>query len=187
MISETEFLVRNVNDSESQRVHVSKLSPLEIYRTNHMAWDLCVIAALPLWSYEKKENTRERESEEHERERVRKTKRDAFLTLLLVVQNMCYKQVLFFSFSFSYFFICAWIVCLRFVIDARMSVWFWTGAKMEPKNYHRNFFFIIISFFVFLSHYLSLLISFLLLLFLLFRLGFSVLSFFFPLHESKVI
>lgn len=50
---------------------------------------------------------------------------------------MCNKQVLSFFVLVWLFFICTWIVCLRFVIDVRMSVWFWAGAKMEPKSDHR--------------------------------------------------
>lgn len=49
---------------------------------------------------------------------------------------MCNKQVLSFFVFVWLFFICTWIVCLRFVIDVRMSLWFWAGAKMEPKSYH---------------------------------------------------
>lgn len=81
---------------------------------------------------------------------------------------MCNKQVLSFFVFVWLFFICTWIVCLRFVIDVRMSLWFWTGAKMEPKSDHRHFVLILLSFslslspiFVSYSVWISLCITFL--------------------------
>lgn len=149
MISETEFLVRNVNDSVSKSsTFRNSLSPLEIYRTNHMAWDFvryCCPSIVILW--EKKINERKREWRKRlEWERESKENGDmrvfsrVFSTFCLECKICAINKFSLFSFSFGYF-----LYVHELYVWGLLLMWEWVCGFEQALKWSQRVIIVILS------------------------------------------